>query len=315
MSDLKLKTAIQTLGHTQALKDGTIRPQTFDFEFEEVPQIIQAFRRMVRGSEFDISEMAITTYLCAKANGKKITAIPVFLMRAFHHGAIVTNTKLGITDPKQLEGKKVGVNRGYTVTAGVWARSILQHEYGVDLSRITWVLSGDEHVAEYKAPGNVVPIEKGKTIEEMLLSGELAAASGLVIDNPDIKTLIPDAAKVGFEALRTRGHYPINHTLVVRDELLAQHPGLAKDIFETFSKAKQLYVEKLRKGEIKEPTKMDQTAQKIMEITGKDPMPYGIEPNRAMIEAIIQYATEQKIIDKPFTAEEIFAEGTRDLVG
>ncbi|MDB5593079.1 MAG: phtD [Hyphomicrobiales bacterium] len=315
MSDLKLKTAIQTLGHTQALKDGTIRPQTFDFDFEEVPQIIQAFRRMVRGSEFDISEMAITTYLCAKANGKKITAIPVFLMRAFHHGAIVTNTKLGITDPKQLEGKKVGVNRGYTVTAGVWARSILQHEYGVDLSKITWVLSGDEHVAEYRAPGNVVPIEKGKTIEEMLLSGELAAASGLVIDNPDIKTLIPDAAKVGFEALRTRGHYPINHTLVVRDELLAQHPGLAKDIFETFAKAKQLYVEKLRKGEISEPSKMDQTAQKIMEITGKDPMPYGIEPNRAMIEAIIQYATEQKIIDRRFTAEEIFAEGTRDLVG
>ncbi|MDB5651053.1 MAG: phtD, partial [Hyphomicrobiales bacterium] len=299
----------------QALKDGSIRPQTFDFDFEEVPQIIQAFRRMVRGSEFDISEMAITTYLCAKAHGKKITAIPVFLMRAFHHGAIVTNTKLGITDPKQLEGKKVGVNRGYTVTAGVWARSILQHEYGVDLSKITWVLSGDEHVAEYKAPANVVPIEKGKTIEKMLLSGELAAASGLASDNPDIKTLIPDAARAGFEALRTRGHYPINHTLVVRDELLTQHPGLAKDIFETFAKSKQLYVEKLRKGEIKEPTKMDQTALKIMEITGKDPMPYGIEPNRAMIEAIIGYANEQKIIDRRFTAEEIFAEGTRDLVG
>jgi 4,5-dihydroxyphthalate decarboxylase len=269
---------------------------------------------MVRGSEFDISEMAITTYLCAKAHGKKITAIPVFLMRAFHHGAIVTNTKLGITDPKQLEGKKVGVNRGYTVTAGVWARSILQHEHGVDLSKITWVLSGDEHVAEYKAPSNVVPVEAGKKVEDMLISGELAAASGVVVDHPDIKTLIPDAAKVGFEALRTRGHYPINHTLVVRDELLEQHPGLAKDIFETFAKAKQLYVEKLKAG-IAEPTKMDQTAQKIMEITGKDPMPYGIEPNRAMLEAIIQYANEQKIIDRRFTPEEIFAKGTQDLVG
>ena len=106
MSKMKLKTALQTLGHTQALKDGTIRPETFDFEFEEVPQIIQAFRRMVRGLEFDISEMAITTYLCAKAHGKKFTAIPVFPYRAFHHGAIVTNTKLGITHPKQLEGKR-----------------------------------------------------------------------------------------------------------------------------------------------------------------------------------------------------------------
>lgn len=315
MADMKLKTAIQTLGHTQALKDGTVKPQTFDFEFEEVPQIIQAFRRMVRGSEFDISEMAITTYLCAKAHGKKITAIPVFLMRAFHHGAIVTNTKLGITDPRQLEGKKVGVNRGYTVTAGVWARSILQHEYGVDLSKITWVLSGDEHVAEYKAPSNVVPVEAGKKVEDMLLSGELAAASGIVVDHPDIKTLIPDAAKVGFEALRTRGHYPINHTLVVRDELLERRPGLAKDIFDTFAKAKQLYVEKLKAGQIAEPTKMDQTAQKIMEITGKDPMPYGIAPNRAMLEAIIQYANEQKIIDKRFTPEEIFAKGAQDWVG
>ncbi len=315
MANMKLKTAIQTLGHTQALKDGTVHPQSFDFEFEEVPAIIQAFRRMVRGSEFDISEMAITTYLCAKAHGKKITAIPVFLMRAFHHGAIVTNTRLGITDPKQLEGKKVGVNRGYTVTAGVWARSILQHEHGVDLSKITWVLSGDEHVAEYKAPGNVVPIEAGKKIEDMLLSGELAAASGIVMDHPDIKPLIPNPAQVGFEALRTRGHYPINHTLVVRDELLEAHPGLAQDIFDTFAKAKNLYVDKLRAGAITEPTKMDQTALKIMEITGKDPMPYGIEPNRAMIEAVMQYATEQKIIPAPFKMEDIFAKGTWDLVG
>jgi 4,5-dihydroxyphthalate decarboxylase len=311
---MKLHTALQTLGHTQALKDGTIKPQTFEFDFEEVPQIIQAFRRMVRGLEFDISEMAITTYLCAKANGKKFTAIPVFPFRAFHHGAIVTNAKLGITDPKQLEGKKVGVNRGYTVTAGVWARSILQHDYGVDLSKVTWVLSGDEHVAEYKAPANVVPVEAGKKIEDMLLSGELAAASGVVMDHPDIKPLIPNPAQAGFEALRARGHYPINHTLVVKDELLEANPGLAKDIFETFSKAKKAYVEKLRAG-IAEPTKNDQTALKIMEITGKDPMPFGVEPNRAMIEAINQYATEQKIIPRPFRMDEIWAKGTLDLVG
>ncbi len=311
---MKLHTALQTLGHTQALKDGSIRPQTFEFEFEEVAQIIQAFRRMVRGLEFDISEMAITTYLCAKANGKKFTAIPVFPFRAFHHGAIVTNTKLGITDPKQLEGKKVGVNRGYTVTAGVWARSILQHEYGVDLSKITWVLSGDEHVAEYKAPGNVVSIEPGKKIEDMLLSGELVAASGVVMDHPDIKPLIPNPAQVGFEALRMRGHYPINHTLVVKDELLEAHPDLARDIFETFAKAKQAYVETLRAG-VAAPTKNDQTALKIMEITGKDPMPFGVEPNRAMIEAINQYATEQQIIPRAFRMDEIWARGTLELVG
>ena len=100
-------------------------------------------------------------------------------MRAFHHGAILVNTKAGIRTPKDLEGKRVGVNRGYTVTTGVWARGILQEEYGVDLCKITWVLSGDEHVAEYQPPANVVPIEAGKKMEDMLTSGELAAAIGV----------------------------------------------------------------------------------------------------------------------------------------
>src|SRR5258705_173397 len=118
----RLKTAFVTRGHTKALKDGAITPRTFDFEFEEVPQIIQAFRRMVRGVEFDITEMAITTYLCARAHGKRFTALPIFIVRAFHHGAILYNSKAGIKSPKDLEGKKVGVNRGYTVTSGLWSR-------------------------------------------------------------------------------------------------------------------------------------------------------------------------------------------------
>src|SRR6266852_2667889 len=160
MAELKLKTVTRTQGNNQALKDGTVKPKTFGFEFVEVPVLIDGFRRMVRGNEFDICEMAITTYICAKAHGKRFTAVPVFLVRAFHHGAIVHNTKAGIVGPKDLEGRKVGVNRGYTVTTGVWARSILQHQYGVDLSKITWVLSGDEHVAEFQPPANVVAMEK-----------------------------------------------------------------------------------------------------------------------------------------------------------
>jgi 4,5-dihydroxyphthalate decarboxylase len=314
MAETKLKTAIQTLGHTSALKDGGVKPQTFDFEFEEVPKIIQAFRRMVRGHEFDISEMAITTYLCARAHGKRFTALPIFLVRAFHHGAIVCNTKLGIRNPKDLEGRKVGVNRGYTVTTGVWARSILQHELGVDLGRITWMLSGDEHVAEYQAPPNVKPIEKGKNMEEMLISGEIAAAIGVEVDHPDVKPLIPNAKEAGFDALRRRGHYPINHTLVVRDELLEANPDLAVDIFQAFAQAKRLYVERLKNNQIAEPSKNDQTYKRVMEITGADPLPYGIEPNRKMIEAVIRYAGEQGILDRPFTVEELFVRNTRGLV-
>src|SRR6476469_8906628 len=172
------KTALVTYPHTQPLKDGTVVPRTFRFEFEDVPVIIKAFRRMVRGLEFDISEMAITTYLTAKSHGKRFTAIPVFPMRAFHHGAILYNAKSDIKTPKDLEGKKVGVNRGYTVTTGLWARGILQHQYGVDLKKITWVLSGDEHVAEYRPPSNVVPIEAGKKLEDLVSAGEIAGAIG-----------------------------------------------------------------------------------------------------------------------------------------
>ena len=243
MPDLHLKTAIQTLGHTRALKDGTVTPQGFSFDFEEVAPIIQAFRRMARGSEFDVSEMAMTTYLCARAAGKRITALPVFLVRAFHHGAVLHNAARGSFEPKQLEGKRVGVNRGYTVTTGVWARGVLQHQYGVDLSKITWVLSGDEHVAEFMAPSNVVRIEPGQQLDQMLLSGEIAAATGLATDHPDLKPLIPDAKAAGFAALMRDGYYPINHTVVVRDELLEAHPQLAAQLFDAFAEAKRLYVD------------------------------------------------------------------------
>jgi len=308
------KTALVTYPHTQALKDGTVVPRTFTFDFEEVPAIIKAFRRMVRGLEFDISEMAITTYLTAKAHGKRFTAVPVFPMRAFHHGAILYNTKSDVRTPKDLEGRKVGVNRGYTVTTGLWARSILQHEYGVDLKKITWMLSGDEHVAEYRPPANVVPIEEGRTLEEMLLSGEIAAANGVQMDSPDIKPLIANAKEAGLDNLRKGGLYPINHTVVVKDDLLAAHPGLAADLFDAFVRAKRIYVDRLRSGAIAEPTAADKTFASVMEISG-DPLPYGIAPNRREIEAVIQYSVEQGILAKPFAVEDVFAKGTLDLVG
>ena len=307
MDRLRLKTAIVTRGHTQALKDGTVKPRTFEFDFEEVPTIIQAFRRMVRGLEFDISEMAITTYICARAHGKAFTALPIFPMRAFHHGAIVYNTKSGIQNPKDLEGKRVGVNRGYTVTTGLWARSILQHQYGVDINRITWVLSGDEHVAEYVPPGNVVPIEPGKNLEAMLVSGEIPAAIGVQVESDDVRPLIPNARDAGFEALRKRGLYPINHTVVVKNELLRTHRDLAADVFNAFSEARRLYVERLAAGRIEQPSGDDVFFRRVMDITG-DPLPYGIEPNRQMLEAVIRQSLEQGIITRPMTVEELFPE-------
>ena len=314
MAELKLKTVTRTQGNNRALKDGSVKPRTFAFDFVEVDPLIAAFRRMVRGNEFDICEMAISSYICAKAHGKPMTAVPVFLVRAFHHGAILVNAKAGIRTPKDLEGRKVGVNRGYTVTTGVWARSILQDEHGVDLSKITWVLSGDEHVPEYRAPANVVPIGKGKDMGDMLASGELAAAIGVEMNSPDVKPLIPDAREAGLAALRQRGHYPINHTVVIKDELIAQRPDLAADVFDAFARAKRRYVEDLKAGKIDKPTEVDQVHRRVMEITG-DPLPYGVAPNREVIEELIGHALAQCIITKPVTADELFTPSTRTLVG
>ena len=312
MAGPKLKTVIRTQGNNQALKDGTVQPKTFAFDFEEVPVLIDAFRRMVRGLEFDISEMAITTYICAKAHGKRFTAVPIFLVRAFHHGAIVYNIKSGIKTPKDLEGRRVGVNRGYTVTTGLWARSILQREHGVDLSRITWVLSGDEHVAEYRPPANVVPIEKGKKMADMVASGELAAAVGIEVDSPDVKPLIPNALEAGLAALRSRGHYPINHTMVVKDDLLNARTDLAPDLFNAFAEAKRLYVERLKAGKIEKPTPVDEVHRRVMEITG-DPLPYGIEPNRRVLEDLIESSLAQGIITRRVTVDELFPRNTHGL--
>jgi 4,5-dihydroxyphthalate decarboxylase len=308
----RLKAVTRTQGNNQALKDGTVKPRTFEFDFVEVDPLIAAFRRMVRGAEFDICEMAITTYICARAFGKPMTAIPVFLVRAFHHGAILASTKAGIASPKDLEGRRVGVNRGYTVTTGVWARGILQQEYGVDLGKITWVLSGDEHVAEYKPPANVVPIEPGKKMEEMLTAGELAAAIGVDVKSPDVKPLIPDALEAGLASLRRDGRYPINHTVVIKNELLAAHPELAADVFDAFAQSKRVYLDRLKSGEIAKPTEVDAVHQRVMEITG-DPLPYGIAPNRKVLEELIGRALKQGIISKPVTVEELFVPSTHGL--
>lgn len=315
MAQLTLTAVSRTQGNNRALKEGIVSPRTVALDFVEVDPLIDAFRRMVREREYDVCEMAITTYLCARACGKRVTALPVFLVRAFHHGAILYNTNAGISSPKDLEGKRVGVNRGYTVTTGVWARSVLQDEYGVDLGKITWVLSGDEHVAEYRPPSNVVPIEPGKKMSDMLTSGELAAAIGIEVNHSDVKPLIPNALDTGLEALRQRGHYPINHAVVVKDELLEDRPELAADLFAAFAESKRLYVDQLKRGQISKPTSVDEMHRRVMAVTGGDPLPYGIEPNRRVLEELIQHTLTQRIITQPVSVEELFARGTHGMVG
>jgi 4,5-dihydroxyphthalate decarboxylase len=300
MSEPVLTTMTRTQGANQALKDGTVSPAGFSLKFEEIPVLVKGFRRMVRTLEFDVSEMALTTYLTAREHGVAFTALPIFLVRGFHHGAIRYNTQSGIKDPKDLEGRRVGVNRGYTVTTGVWARGILATEYGVDLGRVKWMLSGDEHVESYVPPANVEPAEGD--LGDLLIRGEIDAVIGVDVDHPDVAPLIPDPEEAAIRALRDRAFYPINHLVVVKDSVLQRYPEVAHAVFDAFTEAKQRYVAQLRDG-----SATDRVYSRVLQTTGADPLPYGIEPNRAMLEQLMEYALAQRILTRPVDIDGLFA--------
>jgi 4,5-dihydroxyphthalate decarboxylase len=311
MPHLTLHTAIGSYGHTMALKNGSTKSKNFDFDHVEVNPVTAIFRRMVRGLEFDVSEMAFSTYLCSRVYRQAFTALPIFLTRGFHQGAISYNTNSGIQSPTDLEGKRVGV-RGYTVTTGVWVRGILSSVYGVNLDKVTWVLSGDEHVAEYVAPSNVESSENGD-LGAMLASGDIDSAIGVpATDSPDIKPLIPDARAAGAEYFRTTGIYPINHTVVVKDELLDANPWLAEELFGMFTSAKQSYLQSLRSGN-RDLTSADQALQDTAEIVGDDPLPYGYDSARSTLETLIQFCVDQQVIPERVDSESVFAPSTLKL--
>ncbi|MGO8920459.1 MAG: ABC transporter substrate-binding protein [Stellaceae bacterium] len=296
--------ALATSGLTKPLKEGAVdcgRP----LDFVAVEQIVPLMRRMVRRLEFDICEMAFTTYLCARAAGKPITAIPVFVTRNFHHWAAFQNVNAGLRSPRDLEGRTVAVNRGYTVTTGLWVRGILAHEYGVDLRKVTWAPTDDEHVQEYQAPANVTYKFRGRPVAELLLSGEAVAAVGDVrSDAPEITPLIADARESGFAWFRKTGIYPINHTVVVKDEVLAAEPGLARALVAGFVAAKAAYLARLDEGRDLGPA--DDSVRRLAAVVG-DPFPFGVAANRPALETIVRYAVEQQVMPAALRPEQLFA--------
>lgn len=311
-----LSTVTRTQGNNRALKEGLVVPTGFPLAFEEVPVLVDGFRRMVRELAYDVSEMALTTYLTAREHGVAFTALPVFLVRGFHHGAILVRRDSGLTEPAQLAGRRVGVNRGYTVTTGVWARAIMATQYGLDLDSVTWVLSGDEHVASYVPPANVVAAGEGKKLGQMLLAGEIDAVIGASVDSPDVVPLIADPEQAAVAALRDRGLYPINHLVVIKDQVLERHPEAAEAVFEAFAESKRRYVADLRAGAIGSPDATDRLHLQVMAATGwDDPLPYGIEPNRQVLESLVAQAQAQHILRGPVEVDAVFAPSVRHLVG
>ncbi|WP_298045640.1 hypothetical protein [uncultured Citricoccus sp.] len=309
---MRLSTLTRPQGANRALIDHEVCVPAVDFDFVDEPVLVKGFRKMVRSLEFDVAEMALTTYLVAKEHGAAFTALPIFLVRDFHHGATQVLREHRHRPVAELAGKRIGVNRGYTVTTGVWGRAALA-DAGLDLDTVAWVCSGDEHVATYEPPPNVARAREGATLEHMLFAGELDAVVGAGIKHPDVVTQIADPDDVAAEVVRQRDVFPINHLVVVRDDLLEQHRDLAPKIFEAFCEAKRQYVNQLHRSP--GDSRQDQVLAKVAQIRRADPLPYGIADNRATLEELIDHAMKQHIIRTRPKVEALFATGTQELQG
>ena len=320
---LRLTMAIADYGHTRALKSGEVTIKGIEPNFVEVVPIIGAFRRMVRDVEFDVCEMAPTTYMIARALGAPFVALPVFIMRRFHHGGFVVRPDSGIKRPKDLEGKKVGV-RAYSVTTGVWTRGIFVNEYGLDSSKVTWVVDDEEHVATLKLPPNVIHAPEGKSLAGMMAIGELQAGftgnAGIGRAGPPTGAwttggragaadvypeLIENAAKAEADWFRRTGIYPIHGLIVVRSEVLWKHPWVAGAIYDAFVQSKRPYIERLKAGTLE--TADDKKYGGLMPLVG-DPLPYGLEENQRSIEAMLTYGLQQNLIPKRMSLGEAFVD-------
>lgn len=318
----RLKIAIGTYGHTQGIKTGKVPIKGVDPDFVEVVPIIGAFRRMVRDLEFDVCEMAPTTYMIARALGAPFIALPVFIMRRFHHGGFVVRPDSGIKTPKDLEGKKVGV-RAYSVTTGVWTRGIFVNEYGLDSAKVTWVVDDEEHVTTLKLPPNVVHAPAGKSLASMMASGELQAGftgpAGIGRAGPPTGAweqggqtsqqvypeLIDNVAKVEADWFRRTGIYPIHGLIVVKTAVLEQHPGVARSLYDAFVESKKPYIDHLKGSENTFPE--DAKYRGLMPIVG-DPLPYGLKDNMPSIEAMLTYGLQQGLIPKRMPMDEVFVD-------
>lgn len=279
---MMLRAALADYPHVAALK-----ADTTTFAWETVSPITRAFRRMVRTGDFDMCEIALTTLGQAVAHGKDLIGLPVVVMRGFHHAALVCPIDSPIRGPEDLRGKRIAV-RAYSQTTGVWLRGILKDAYGVDHRDIVWVTEEDAHVQEYQDPPNVV---RGVDLPAMFASRQVDAAIALTGLDPALtRPVIADPDRAAAIWFRQTGVYPVNHVVCVK----SKHRHLIPDLMRRFHAAKAA-------------SASSPAEARYIPIVGPDPIPYGLEANRAGIALCLRYAAEQGLTPKTYTPEDLFA--------
>jgi 4,5-dihydroxyphthalate decarboxylase len=289
---LNLFTLLGDYPNTAALKRGDVRSDLVDFDFADIKVANTGFKPLIREHKFDLSELAIVTYLQAKAYGKPYVLIPAVVLARGQHHTIAYNPERGELRAEDLAGKRVGV-RAYTVTTGVWVRGILKEQYGVDLSKVKWVTFEDPHLAEYTDPPEIERAPAGKAIAQMLLDGELdAAIVGDKMPDARLKQLIADN-EAAAKAWADKNGQPINHLMVIRSDLSRKRPDVVREVFRLLKESRDAAI---RAGN-KNAALLD----------------FGVEPNRRALVTIIELAVDQKLIPRRFSVDELFDETTRSL--
>jgi 4,5-dihydroxyphthalate decarboxylase len=321
MAKLKLSFACGLYDRMQALYTGEVQPDGIDLNFIRIDQPRPIFDRMSGGQEFDVAEYSSSEFIQRYAAKEcPFVAIPVFPSRTFRHGFIAINAKSGIKKPKDLEGKRVGVPL-YTMTAAIFIRGMLQHDHGVDLSKVHWVQGAMNTSGAHGAPTVLpllkkVPIEindSGKTMSDLLEERIVDATLGTSLPeairtNPDIQRLFPDFVDLEKDYYKRTGIFPIMHLVAIKKEVHEKYPFVATSLYDAFEKSKKIALEKmhnLRALRYMQPWLM-RDIDEIHEIFNGDPWPYGIEPNRKTLEALVTYLVDQYLVAKPMPLEELF---------
>lgn len=283
----RLYTLLGDYPNTTALKKGEVVSDLIDFVFADVKVSNTAFKPLVREARFDLGELAIVTYLQAKAYGKPYVLIPATVLGRGQHHTIAYNPERGALSASDLMGKRVGV-RAYTQTTGAWVRGFLADDYKIDPAKIHWVTFEDPHLAEFKDPDFVTRAPEGKTMVQMLIDGELdAAIVGDKLPDPRLAPLIEDADTAARKWAEMYGGIPINHMMVIRSAIASSHPDVVKEIYRV-----------LRESRRAVPPAADGNVF--------DPWRFGVGPTRRSLEIIIDYSFRQKLIPRIFSVDELF---------